>query len=347
MRERFRRLLSPASRPTSDPTLGGAPVDGRARVVALCHPEWRGIRSATKALGLPMVEASDLDRQGSTVGAILDALGTEMVVVSGFPPGTERFVLAQSPRRRFRILMHSSMAQHGAEAGESAVIGTIARLSASGHVEHLGFTKEGQAEALSALGVPAVFVPAAIEELEEVARDDLGPGGHIGVFAEASWRKNVVTQLGAVALMGETAHVTRIPPVDYLPGRLRVVEHGLIDRDRFVRLVASVDLNLAVSLYECFPLLPQESYWFGVPALLSRTTALFADDEVLGRFSFVSEHDNPAAVARAASTLLERAEREGIVQRARAWMRAWNLRTADRREAFLDPDAQPGSTTAS
>lgn len=305
-------------------------------VAAVCHPEWLGIRAATHASGLPVIEAADL---GEAVGEILDgvtAAGTRLLLINGFPPGTR--TLAEAARQRdvkVRVVMHSSMAQHGFEAAEAAIVGELCAMTASGLIDRLGFSKEGLAEAFVALGCDAVWVPPRIPSIEATAAADVGPGRHVGLFGAATWRKNVTTQLGAAAIMNATAHVSATPDVPYLE-RARLVDHGQVSRPRILGLIAAMDVNFAVSLYECFPILPQESYQLGVPCLVSRTSSLFRSDPTLWELSTVAEHDNPSAIATAAELLLRVADAEGVVDRARAWMEAWNRDTADERAAFAD-----------
>lgn len=312
-------------------------IDRKPTVVAMCHPEWRGIRRVTHALGLPVVEVSNLDAAaGELHGAITEA-EVELVVVNGYPPGTAVFAERVAGSTKVRVLMHSSMTQHGFEPREAEVISAIADGIHRGFIDALGFTKRGQAEAMTALGVPSAYVPAPTTRLDPVPPTDLGPGRHVGVFAEATWRKNVTAQVGAAALLGATAHLTLAPDVSYLPGPPIVVTHGLLDRAAFLEVMASVDLNLGVSLYEAFPVLPQESYWLGVPCLISRTSSLFEGDHVLERLSIVDRFDDPSAIAERGAALLETADAEGIVDRARAWMLSWNERTADQRARFFEP----------
>ncbi|MFV1963657.1 MAG: hypothetical protein ACC658_17760, partial [Acidimicrobiia bacterium] len=53
------------------------------------------------------------------------------------------------------------------------------------------------------------------------------------------------------------------------------------------------------------PMMPMESYRLGVPCLISGTSDLFIDDPRLSELTSVDEADNPAAIALAASRLLD------------------------------------------
>ena len=304
-------------------------------VVAVCHPAWRGVRVATYSFNVPVIETADPGPIAKEiVGFVADA-GTKTLVVHGFPPGSDRLIHeASAAGLSTGCVLHSSMTQHGAEAGEAAVVDDVLDLVRQGALDRVGFVKEGLAESFSALGYPAWYVPNRIPMLPEMQPVDLG-GSYldIGVFAEPFWRKNVVTQLGAVALMPEArAHVVRKPDVRYLSG-LEIVEHGELPWDEFVRLEASVDLNLYATLSECHPMTPLESYAAGVPCLTSRSSVLFRDDPSLWELTTLDEVDNPRVIAAAAGRLLE--HKDQAVGAARAWMERWDPVAAERWEQFV------------
>ncbi len=304
------------------------------RVVVLCHPDWRGVRTAAYTFRQPVVECADLDRWSeSLVAAVADAK-IDVVVVHGYPPGTDAFI-ARAHREGIgtRIVLHSSMAQHGAEAGEAAAADAVLALAGSGALDRVGFVKAGLAESFLALGYPAAYVPNRAPQLPEVTGQDLGSGHHIGVFAEPFWRKNVVTQLGAVALLEDaTAHVMRRPGVDYLD-ELAVVEHGEMRWEEFLGLQASTDLNLYVTLSECHPLSPVESYLSGVPALVSRTSAVFRDDPRLWELTTVEVADDPSDIAAGVERLL--ANSDEAITLANRWIERADADSADRWDGFV------------
>jgi hypothetical protein len=259
--------------------------------------------------------------------------GARRVVVSGYPPGVD-FLAREAASRgiNVRVLFHSSMAQHGDVATEDSVVAEAYGLLRAGLIDAIGFTKEGQAEALNALGMPATYVPPATTNPGPASKLRLSDGPHLGIFGEATGRKNVTTQVGAAAILRATPHVTSIP-AGYLSGRVTV--HSIVERTHYLALLASMDLNLNVSLYECFPVTPQESFHVGVPCLISRTSSLFRDDPFLWDLLTVSEHDNPSAIAVGCRRVLAASGKEGVVERALEWMAAWDKRTRDARDSFL------------
>jgi hypothetical protein len=297
-------------------------------VVQVCHPDWRGVRTVAYGFATPVVECDDLGRWGSELLGGIKEAGVEVVVIQGWPPGAGQFVdLLHREGLRTGCVLHSSPAQHGAEGGEAIVVEEILALGRSGVLDAVGMAKAGVHAAFAALGYEVAYVPNRVPVLPAFERMDLGPGTNVGVFAEPLWRKNVVTQLMAVAAIEKgRAHVMRRPAVHYLEG-LEITEHGQLPWEEFIALQSSVDLNLYVTLSECHPSTPQESYLAAVPCLVSRVSSVFRDDPVLWDLTSVDEADNPATIALGAARLLE--ARDEAVERARAWMIEADKRGAD------------------
>ena len=303
-------------------------------VVQVCHPDWRGVRTVAYGFATPVVECDDLARWGSELLAGIKEAGVELVVIQGWPPGAAQFVgLLHGQAVRTGCVLHSSPAQHGAEGGEAMVADEVLALRASGALDVVGMAKSGVHPAFAALGFDVAYVPNRVPVLPEFEKLDLGHGANIGVFAEPLWRKNVVTQLMAVAAIeGGRAHVMRRPALVYLD-RLDITEHGELPWERFIALQSSVDLNLYVTLSECHPSTPQESYLAGVPCLVSRVSSVFRDDPELWELTSVDEADNPTSIAIGARRLLD--AKEEAVLRARAWMEEADRRGADAWAEFV------------
>jgi hypothetical protein len=298
------------------------------RVIQVCHPDWRGVRTVAVSFASPVVECDDLILWSDSLIDHITATSVEVVVIQGWPPGAARFAARlHEVGIEVKCVLHSSPAQHGAEAGEAAVVEEVLTLATSGVLAEVGMAKVGVPEAFTAAGHPVTYVPNRVPVLPEFEKVDLGPGLHIGVFAEPFWRKNVVTQLLAVELLeGGVAHVMRGPDVSYLDA-IEVVEHGELAWNDFVALQGSVDLNLYVTLSECHPSTPQESYLAGVPCLISRVSGVFANDPRLWEITTTDRPDDPSAIAEAATRLLE--TRDEAVSLAKAWMSAQDRRAAE------------------
>jgi hypothetical protein len=297
-------------------------------VIQVCHPDWRGVRTVAYGFATPVVEGEDLGHWGSELVDSIAASGVELVVIQGWPPGAREFVgLLGRAGVRAACVLHSSPAQHGAEGGEAMVVDEVLALLDERSLAAVGMAKSGVHQAYAALGYEIAHVPNRVPVLPTFEKIDLGPGLNVGVFAEPLWRKNVTTQLLAVAeIEGSRAHVMRRPPVSYLNG-LDIKEHGELAWDSFIALQSSVDINLYVTLSECHPSTPQESYLAGVPCLVSRVSSVFRDDPVLWDLTSVDEADNPSSIVSGANRLLQ--AREEAVERAVAWMKGADRRGAD------------------
>jgi len=307
---------------------------GEHRILQVCHPDWRGVRTATYAFGSPAVECDDLEKWGGDLVAGLRVAGVEVVVVQGWPPGSAWFSTAcRAAGVTVKCVLHSSPAQHGAEVGEAAVADEVLSLASRKVLTEVGMVKYGVVEAFRARGHPVTYLPNRAPLMPEVPKLDLGPGLHIGVFAEPFWRKNVVTQLLALGMLdGARGHVMSKPSVGYLKD-IDIVAHGELPWEDFIALQGSVDLNLYATLTECHPLMPIESYLLGVPCLTSRTSAVFRDDSELWELTTVDKPDEPAAIALAAEMLLGR--QDEMVARARIWIHDADLRARESWAEFV------------
>jgi len=285
--------------------------------VNVCHPEWRGVRTAAHATQHPVIESADLVVDADRIVAHCVDQGVPVIVIQGWPNGANLLAeQARSAGLQVLAVSHSSMAQHTAEAGEAAAIGEMTALTKAGVVSRLGFVKSGIAEVFEHAGISAQHVPNRTPIIEENTKIELGEGINIGVFAEPIWRKNLGTQLGATSLLEATAHVL-VEPVG-TPWKPMVRTHGLLERSAFLDLLSSTDLNMYVSLSECHPLTPIESYLVGVPCLMSRTSDVFASDPRLWELTTVDRLDDPTAVAARAERLID--EKDLATTLAHKWI---------------------------
>jgi hypothetical protein len=304
------------------------------RVIQICHPDWRGVRIATHAFRTPVVECDNLCLWSDCLTDHISKQSIDVVVIQGWPPGAAGLAKRLAELGiRVKCVLHSSPAQHGAEVGEAAVVHEVLSLANDGSLAAVGMVKLGVAEAFRAAGYPVNHVPNRAPELPKVTGLDLGSGLHVGVFAAPFWRKNVVTQLLSLTLLDNAVgHVMERPSVDYL-ARLEIVEHGELPWSDFIAVQGSMNVNLYVTLTECHPLTPVESYLLGVPCLMSRTSGLFREDPDLWELTSVDRPDEPTAIASATMQLLN--GREEAVRRANAWIDAADARAEQSWDEFV------------
>jgi hypothetical protein len=176
-------------------------------------------------------------------------------------------------------------------------------LRRNGILSGLASVKAGVAKSFRTLGYDVTHVGNRVPDLEEVTPLAVGAETNVGIFLHPMWRKNVTTQILAALELGWQPFVMANPQVAYIsPVDLTIC--GELPRDEFLGVLAAMDITLNVTLSECHPMLPMESYRLGVPCLMSRTSDLFTEAPSLYDLTTVDQPDNPAAIARAAARLL-------------------------------------------
>lgn len=310
------------------------------RVVAVCHPDWRGIHAATYGLCDHVLE---IDRIRSAdhadqVRIFLARCGAERLVIHGVIPGTEiltHLVTQHAPEVRVSVVFHGTPAQ--AHPGEHALLDHLCRLVDEGAVRKLGFVKAGLAEYFRSLGYPAEHVMNFLRDPVVPPRAAADPEGrfHVGVFGSSVSHKNVVTQVMAAQMVpGVVTHTCEPVDAPFLYRSPRKVEtHGLLPRDRFLALLRKMHATLYVSLSECYPMTVLESIAAGTLCLTSHTSRLFDGAPELFDALVVSEHDNPRAIASQLSAALER--RVELVTLAQQHLARLNTEAARRWREFL------------
>lgn len=306
------------------------------KTVVVCHPLWRGVRAAAYASRAPVVESPDFSCHARELVRELVDHEVPGLVVHGFPPGSDSLLeLGKKAGLWTGVILHSSPTQHGGEPWEGAVADNVLALAENGTINRVGFVKAGVAQAFARLGYPAFHVPNRSPSIPEVEKTNLGPGTHIGVFAEPIFRKNLVPQILAASLVDHAViHLLSAPNVRYLR-RLSIVEHSVLGPEGFHPLLASMDINLQVTLSECHPMTPVESYLHGVPCLISATSELFLSDSRLAELTVVREHDNPEAIAASLLCLLENADL--AVSSAQKWIADSDERALQAWNEFVSP----------
>ncbi|RPI21187.1 MAG: hypothetical protein EHM57_06940, partial [Actinobacteria bacterium] len=93
MVDRLRRAFSSQTAPGYSTSFGQWDTLGSVTMIA-CHPDWRGVRTASYAFGEPVIEAADLASVADEIVLRLGDAGVRTIVVSGFPDGTVDFIRA-------------------------------------------------------------------------------------------------------------------------------------------------------------------------------------------------------------------------------------------------------------
>ena len=315
-------------------------VRDRPKIIAICHPDWRGIRAATYGQSGHVLEVPGILSEDHCARLVrfLEDCGAEQVVINGVPPRIDLLALTlaqELPRVRQYFVYHGSPSQ--AHFHEEQVLHRILELSDLGVVQKVGFLKSGLAEYFRSVGYPAEAVMNICRLPFRKPRSGAGLGGkiHVGVFAPLIPHKNVEIQLlAALTVPGTIVHVTEEPKLPYLErSRHRIVNHGILPRPEFLELLATMDAALYVSLVECYPMTVIESLACGTVCLTSHSSTLFNGKPALLDALVVREHDNARAIARQLTAVLE--NREGLVLSAQQHIEELNALAEARWHQFL------------
>jgi SAM-dependent methyltransferase len=315
-------------------------IADRPAVISICHPDWRGIRAATLAQERHVLEIPGIHDQKQCDSAVrfIAESGARKLVINGYPPRIDHLVVQldrSAPNIEVFFVYHGAPAQD--HPREDRVVQRMLELIDSRQVLKLGFVKAGLAEYFRSIGYPAEQVMNRFhcEARPPTPTPRSGSRWHVGVFSPNVSHKNVVTQiLAGLMIPDSVVEVCEMPPVDYLArSRDRLVVHGILPHERFLRVVGQVDASLYVSHSECYPMTVLESLAAGTVCLTSHTSQLFDDNQELFEALVVSEHDNPSAISAQLQRAIER--RMDLVPLAQAHLRELDARAEQRWTDFL------------
>lgn len=312
--------------------------------IAVVHPHWLGVAAATGhhfPFVLPLCHRlSELSSR--RLADLLRETGVRRIVLSGYSPDMHRLTLTLSRRHPQLALFaywHSSLMQAGERTGWQGLT-RLVELTRERRLRRLAFAKAGMAELTSQLGADSVFLPTFVPGLPE-GPSAVRPGGpHLGLWAVNSevWRKLPYAMLAAARqLPGAVVHMSGASPrvLEYagwlgLEGRFH--SRAFPPAEMPARL-ASMHLNLYVTLSECSPMVPQESLAAGVPCLMGPNSHLFEDEPYLHDRLVVAYPDRHEVIASYLRRALD--ERAEIVEAYRRYAPGYWQRAADQRRAFL------------
>jgi SAM-dependent methyltransferase/glycosyltransferase involved in cell wall biosynthesis len=282
------------------------------QVVALCHPDWRGVRAATYGQVPHVLEVPGIvsDEQCARLVRFLGDCSTKTVLINGYPPNSDKLALAirdTLPGLAVQFVYHGNASL--VHFSEDVAIERMLQLCDEGAVRKIGFVKAGMAEFFRSIGYPAEHLTNLLQMPFSPPRP-IGADGklHVGVFAPNVCHKNVDTQLLAALLVpGALVHVSERPKNAYLQrARARIVEHGIVPQHEFLQTLRQMHAALYVSLVECYPMTTLEALASGVICVTSHTSIQFNDAPELFRALVCTEHDNPFAIAKRLSQAIAR-----------------------------------------
>ncbi len=314
------------------------------RALAVCHPDWRGVRSTVENLfdhRLYLRDDLSNDRVPGLVEAIL-ASEAAIIVFNGLPRTHGRLIRAlkaREPRRRLLAIWLGNFMQLG-EPLEWRGLNDLIAWAGEGLISRLGFVKRGMAEVFERRGLPTASILSYVRQISHEASEPMENGPHVGLFAvESIWRKLPHTMLAAASLLPHVTvwatgqderagAVARMVGVDFR----RLSEHAL-PHEAMASTLAGMHVNLYVTLSECAPMLPLESLSVGSPCLMGPSAPYFDEDPDLRRQLVVASPDDAAQIADLARSAID--QRMSIIHRYRRFALEYNRRAQAAVDAFL------------
>lgn len=313
-------------------------------VVAVTHPEWRGVRSATENLVSHCLFIEDKlnEYSASRYADLLVHSGCTKVLISGFPLSYEllvRRLREKAPDVEIYVFWHSSFLQSDEDYVWHAFL-TMSRLHKEGVIRKLGFAKKGMAEAVARTGAKTGFIANYVKRVPEGKIRPLKEPPHIGLWALAPiWRKTPYAMLAATAMLDQAkVHVVgqneRAVEFARFFGIDLVHRAEPVPQEEMPEALARMDLNLYVTLSECAPMLPLESLAVGVPCLLGPNSHLFEDHPYLHSRLVVPYPDRSDVIAEMIAQAIF--ERGRIIEEYKEYILGYNNFAKLHMNLFLD-----------
>lgn len=306
--------------------------------VALHVPRWKGVASSTlnlfeQRLPIPLNSATPpetvTNADISRYARLLLATGARHFVISGgdlFFIQLIRAVHAVAPGVRFDLFWHSNWVQMG-EPTDWAILRQWLAAWNDGLVTRIGIVKTGLDTFFRAHEVDAVFIPNVIMTNPDEIRPSVHDGA-VGIWLSGSSDYRKLPHASLLALAQSRSHPLKASGLNYVARRLidtlklpvRKVWVNPIPRAQLYREMADTAATLYVTLSECSPMLPLESFALGVPCLVGPSSHLFRDDPWLAPRLVVEDPLNSALIARKLDRVI--AERNSVVAHYRDYARS-------------------------
>jgi len=287
----------------------------RDKPVGLYVPRWHGVAASTRALfdqTLPIppgVSDHPDDITEEDIREYADMLvdsGCRHFVISGGDLFNLRIidrVLERAPETRFDQLWHSNFLQMGEPHDWNLLRHWLVALR-DGTVTRIGVVKEGLTDWFSQFGIDSVFIPNVIEfDTSKVKASKVSDTVGIWLSGSSSYRKLPHAALMAlkmvpnVALMGAGLDPKSMQMINDLKLPFRQISADPLPQSQMFNRMRKTGLTLYVTVSECSPMVPLESFALGVPCLVGPSSHIFRSHDLLREALVVKNPHSPAEIA--------------------------------------------------
>ena len=279
-------------------------------IIAVVSPYFRGVRSATKELVPDLFEVSNIYARSKAreLARRIIQYSPKKVLVSGYAQGHEMLIEelnAADPDLRIFVLIHSAFIWFDTYPAENYVFERFIKLAEQGTIEKVGFCKRDLAEYFKTFGVNTYFVMNRFypekHSVRKINSDDI----NIGIFGQNQWHRNITNQtIGALMVKNTKVHVNEISDHFFID-KSRIIVHGILPKEEFLKLYNNLDINMYISMTDCFPMVAIESMQYGIPCLVSDTSDVYSFSPELKKWLTVSTIDGPIGISKKINEVLE------------------------------------------
>jgi len=280
------------------------------------HPKWMGITNATKELFENPILSYDLIRKKDVkkIGKIIIENNYKQLIYSGMCDGWDKlaiYIKKKNPSIKIKTYWHGSHSQILEPFGWK-MNQQIFDLHKDGIIDVMGTCKQSLMKFYENQGYKAHFITNKVEfendyEKEKKKNDKIRIGLYAAISTEP--KKNMFTQIAAVALMDNV--VLDMVPLNDEAIRIAKIFGVEIDgldkplsREKLFERMSNNDINLYVTLSECAPMLPLESFEVGVPCITGNNHHYFINEE-LEEYLVVNNETSPREIMEKIKKCLE------------------------------------------
>jgi len=274
----------------------------KPEIIGIVSPYFRGVRSATMEMANDLIEVSEIytKRKASEVAKIVASYDPQKILVSGYAKGHDlliREIKKEMPSVRIFVLIHSAFMWFDAYPAENVIFENFIRMSEEGVIEKVGFCKRDLAEFFHDKGINTYFVMNRFYPEKHTLRKLNKERIQIGVWGKNDWHRNILNQtIAATMIKNSEIHVNEVGNHFFLENE-KINVYGILPKEDFLKLFSQMDINLYISLTECFPMTVIESMQYGIPCLVSDTSDVYKFSPYLKEKLTVSTIDGPLGIA--------------------------------------------------
>ncbi|MBR0351175.1 MAG: hypothetical protein IJH76_05125 [Clostridia bacterium] len=316
------------------------------KYVAICHPEWIGVKNSTKyTFGDNILEIREqyTKKEAYMISKEIVNAGKKMVVFNAFANGWENIITSLKeikPDIIVKLIIHGGNALLS-ECYDWEVHNIMLNLYERGQVDELCFVKKSLYEFYKAKGYNSSFLmnDVIIENKEQyIPKNKDNKVLKIGLYSSGDrWVKNTYNQISAISLF-EDVKLDCIPinsKISTLCRRYKVNltgEETNVPKEEIYKRIANNDINVYVTFTECAPLIPLESLELGTVCITGDNHHYFTGTE-LEKYLVVTKEDDIMEIYNKIKYDLE--NREKILELYKEWKKEYSKKAKESVEKFL------------